>query len=60
LDEITTTSKVVFKDVQLNMAVRVGTLGDPTGETAEYNHTVKQTADSSMLTLQLQATQLDL
>ena len=33
----------MFKDFQSDMAVRIGTLGDPTRETAESNDTVMQT-----------------
>jgi hypothetical protein len=50
----------VFKDFESDMAVKIRTLGDPTGETAECSDTVKQTVGSNILTLQLQARKSDL
>jgi hypothetical protein len=53
LEELITSSQEVFKDFESDMAVRIRMLGDPTRETAESNDTVKRTAGSSILTLQL-------
>jgi len=44
----------VFKDCVSDMVVEIRKLGNPIRETAENNDTVKQTAGSSILTLQLQ------
>jgi len=54
LEEITTSSNEVFKDFVSDMAVEIWMLSIPTCETAENNDTVKPTAGSSVLTLQLQ------
>jgi len=54
LEEIITSSNDVFTDFVSDMAVAIRMLGIPTRETAENNDTVKQTARSEMLTLQLQ------
>jgi len=60
LEEIITSTYVVFKDVESNMVVRIRILHKPTYQTAESNDTVKQTAGCSILTLQLQAKTSDL
>jgi len=46
----------VFKDCVSDTAVEIRKLGNPTRETAQTNNTVKQTASSQILTLQLQGT----
>jgi hypothetical protein len=51
---------VVFKDFETDILVRIHTLGDPTQDTAESNDTVKKSAGSQILTVQLQAKQSDL
>jgi hypothetical protein len=53
LEEIITSSNEVFKDLVSDMAVEIRKLGNPTRKTAENNHTVKPTAGSLILTLQL-------
>ena len=60
LEEIITSRKEVFKDLECDMPVRIGTLVDPTRQTAVTKDTVKQTASSYILTLQLEAIQSDL
>jgi len=54
LEEIITLNNEVFQDYKSDMAVRIRMLGHPTRKTAESNDTVKQTAGSSIFTLQLQ------
>ena len=46
LEEIITSSNLVFKDLESNMAVRIRMLGNLTRKTAESNNTVKQTVGS--------------
>jgi len=60
LEEIITLNNEVFQDYKSDMAVRIRMLGHPTRKTAESNDTVKQTAGSSIFTLQLQTTKSDL
>jgi len=60
LEEIITSSKEVFKDLESDMAVRIRTLVDSTQKPGESDDTVKQTASSTILTLQLQAKKSDL
>jgi hypothetical protein len=50
----------VFKDSESDIPVRIITLFDPAQETGESDDTVKQTARSYILTLQLQAKKSDL
>jgi len=60
IEEIITSSNEMFKHFESDMAVGIRNLGNPTGKTAEGNYTVKQTAGSLILTLQLQAKKSDL
>jgi len=60
LEEIISSSKEVFKDLECDMAVRIGTLVDPTRKTGVTDDTVMRTAISQILTIQLQAKKLDL
>ena len=60
LDKIITSSKVMFKDFESDMAVGIRNLGNATRKTTKANDTVKQTAGSQILTLQLQAKKSDL
>jgi hypothetical protein len=46
LEEIMSSSTKVLKDFESDIAVNVRNLGNATGETAESNDTVKQTAGS--------------
>jgi len=46
MEEILTSSKQVFKDLESDMAVRIGPLVDPTRKTGVTDDTVKQTATS--------------
>jgi hypothetical protein len=50
----------VFKDLESDMAVRIRMLVDPIRKPGESDDTVKQTASSEILTLQLQAKKSDL
>jgi hypothetical protein len=52
LKEIITTSNVVVKDFESDMAVGIRKLDNRTCETAESSVTAKQTAGSLMLTVQ--------
>ena len=54
LEEIITSSNQVLKDFVSDMAVQIRMLGILTRDTVENNDTLKQTAGSSILTLQLQ------
>jgi len=54
VEKIITSSNEVFKDCVSNMAGEIRKLGNPSRETAENNDTVKQTAGSQILTLQLE------
>jgi len=60
VEEIISSSKEVFKDLESDMAVRIRMLVDPTRKTGESNDTVKHTASSQISTLQLQAKKSDL
>jgi len=53
-EEIINSSNEVFKDFISDMAVEIWMLGISTREPAENNDTVKPTAGSYILTLQLQ------
>jgi len=46
LEDIITSSKEVFKDLESDIAVRIRTLVDPTRKTGVTDDTVKQTATS--------------
>jgi len=46
LEELITSGKEVFQDLESDMAVRIRILVDPTRETGETDDTVKQTASS--------------
>jgi len=46
LEEIITSSKEVFKDLESDMVVRIRTLVDPTRRPGESDNTVNQTASS--------------
>ena len=46
LEEIITSSKEVFKDLESDLALKIKRLIDPTRETGESDDTVKQTASS--------------
>jgi hypothetical protein len=46
LKEIITSRNQVFKDFESDMAVGITKLGNPTGDTAEINDTIQQTAGS--------------
>jgi len=50
----------VFEEFESDMAVGLRNLGNPTRKTAVGNDTVKQTAGSEILTLQLHAKKSDL
>jgi len=60
LFKIITSSKVVFKDFESDMAVGIRNHGNATRKTTEANDTVKQTPGSQIVTLQLQAKKSDL
>jgi len=46
LEEIITSTKVVFTDFEYDISVRIRRLVDPTRKTGKINNTVKQTASS--------------
>jgi len=50
----------VLKDFESDLAGGISNLGNPTRKMADGNDTVKQTAGSQILTLQLQAKKSDL
>ena len=50
----------MYKDFESDMAVGIRNLGNATRKTTEGNDTVKKTAGSDILTLQVQAKQSDL
>jgi len=50
----------VFKDFESDMAVGIRKLGNSTRKSAKSNDTVKQTAGSQILTLQVDAKSSDL
>ena len=60
MEEITTSSKEVFKDFESDIAAGIRNLGNVTRKTAKGNDTVMQTAGSQILTLDLQAKKSDL
>jgi hypothetical protein len=60
LEEIITSRKVVLKNFQFDIAVKITKLGNSTRKTDKSNVTVIQTPGSSILTPQLQAKHSDL